>query len=176
MAAAERRLGRGLGSLLGTEPTPAVGSGIQEIALERIRPNAHQPRRVFEVAAMEELTESIRQHGVLQAVVVRRAGEDFELVAGERRTRAARLAGLSAIPAMVRDDISDSQMLELALVENVQRQDLDPIERARGSPTKRGAPEGAPLSCHDPSARGTAGMGWSDAYTSTASASVRCIS
>jgi len=132
MAAAERRLGRGLGSLLGTEPTPAVGSGIQEIALERIRPNAHQPRRVFEVAAMEELTESIRQHGVLQAVVVRRAGEDFELVAGERRTRAARLAGLSAIPAMVRDDISDSQMLELALVENVQRQDLDPIERARG--------------------------------------------
>lgn len=132
MAAAERRLGRGLGSLLGSEPAPAPGSGVQEIPLDRIRANAHQPRRVFEVAAMEELTESIRQHGVLQAVVVRRDGDGYELVAGERRTRAARAAGLVAIPATVRDDITDAQMLELALVENVQRQDLDPIERARG--------------------------------------------
>ncbi|MCY2959820.1 MAG: ParB/RepB/Spo0J family partition protein [Planctomycetota bacterium] len=132
MAAAERRLGRGLGSLLGAEPAPVSSGGVQEVPLDQIRVNPHQPRRIFEVGAMEELTESVRQHGVLQAIVVRRAGDGFELVAGERRTRAARAAGLAVIPATIRDDITDSQMLELALVENVQRQDLDPIERARG--------------------------------------------
>lgn len=132
MAAAERRLGRGLGSLLGAEPTAEPTAGVQEIPLDQIRANPHQPRRSFEPGAMEELTESIRQHGVLQAVVVRRVPDGFELVAGERRTRASRAAGLQSIPATIRDDITDGQMLELALVENVQRQDLDPIERARG--------------------------------------------
>lgn len=131
MAGTERRLGRGLGSLLGAEPPASTSAGVQEIPLDRIRANPHQPRRVFDASALDELTESIRQHGVLQAIVVRPLGEGFELVAGERRTRAARAAGLTAIPATVRDDITDAQMLELALVENVQRQDLDPIERAR---------------------------------------------
>lgn len=132
MAATERRLGRGLGSLLGAEPTPTPASGVQEIPLDRIHPNGQQPRRTFEPGAMEELTESIRQHGVLQAIVVRPSGDGYELVAGERRTRAARAAGLQFIPATIRSDISDQNLLELALVENVQRQDLDPIERARG--------------------------------------------
>lgn len=132
MGMTERRLGRGLGSLLGAESPQETSQGVQEIPLDQIRANAQQPRQVFEVGAHEELTQSIRQHGVLQAIVVRRVGTGYELIAGERRTRAARAAGLTAIPAVVRDDVSDTQMLELALVENVQRQDLDPIERARG--------------------------------------------
>ncbi len=128
----ERRLGRGLGSLLGTEVPGASGSDVREVPLDLIRANPHQPRRIFDPSAMDELAESIRQHGVLQAIVVRPQGDGYELVAGERRTRAARAAGLSTIPATVRADVSDAQMLELAMVENVQRQDLDPIERARG--------------------------------------------
>ncbi len=132
MTGTERRLGRGLGSLLGASADPAPTGGTQEIPLEAIRPNPHQPRRIFDPAALDELTESVRQHGILQAIVVRPLGTGFELVAGERRTRAARAAGLLTIPAVIRVDISDEKMLELALVENVQRQDLDPIERARG--------------------------------------------
>ncbi len=132
MAGSERRLGRGLGSLLGSAPPSSEEGHAREILLDLIHPNPHQPRRTFDPSAMEELTESVRQHGVLQAIVVRPLGEGFELVAGERRTRAARAAGLDRIPATVRGDITDAQMLELAIVENVQRQDLDPIERARG--------------------------------------------
>jgi ParB family chromosome partitioning protein len=101
------------------------------IPLDAIRANPHQPRKVFDPSALDELTESVRQHGILQAIVVRPLGDGFELIAGERRTRAARAVGLTTIPAVVRHDITDEQMLELALVENVQRQDLDPIERAR---------------------------------------------
>lgn len=128
----ERRLGRGLGSLLGAAPQPASsveGPG-QEIALDRIIPNPKQPRKVFDIAHMEELVASIQRHGVLQPIVVRPVGDKFELVSGERRTRASQIAGKTTIPAVVRTDIPDDQMLELALVENVQRQDLDPIERA----------------------------------------------
>jgi len=128
----ERRLGRGLGSLLGTESPEASIGDVREVPLDLIRANPHQPRRVFDPSAMDELAESIRQHGVLQAIVVRPQGDGYELVAGERRTRAARAAGLTVIPATVRADVTDAQMLELAMVENVQRQDLDPIERARG--------------------------------------------
>jgi ParB family chromosome partitioning protein len=102
----------------------------QEIALERIIPNPKQPRKVFDIAHMEELVASIQRHGVLQPIVVRPVGDKFELVSGERRTRASQIAGKATIPAVVRTDIRDDQMLELALVENVQRQDLDPIERA----------------------------------------------
>jgi ParB family chromosome partitioning protein len=103
----------------------------REIELESIQPNASQPRRTFDQEALAELSESIRQHGVLQPIVVRRKGEGWELIAGERRWRGARLAGLTHIPAVVRD-VPDAQMLELALVENVQREDLDPLERAEG--------------------------------------------
>lgn len=124
----EKRLGRGLGSLLGaTSPeNPA------EIEIRRIRPNPHQPRREFEESALRELSDSLRRHGMLQPVVVRRVGDDFQLISGERRWRAAQMAGLTQVPAMIREDVSEDQMLELALVENLQRQDLDPIERAEG--------------------------------------------
>ncbi len=127
----ERRLGRGLGTLLGD---PLAGRDLLEIDIEHIRPNPHQPRRTFDPAGLEELRQSIQEHGVLQPVVLRRAlaGGGYELVSGERRWRAARLAGLGTIPATLRGEVTDQEMLELALVENLQRQDLDPIERARG--------------------------------------------
>lgn len=138
---AERRLGRGLGSLLTnttpapepeTEPTSEAAAGPAKIPVEKVRPNPHQPRDRFDAEDLEELTASIQRHGVLQPIVVRRKGDEFELVSGERRLRASRAAGRPTIPATIRDDIEDGQMLELALVENLQRADLDPIERAAG--------------------------------------------
>lgn len=128
----ERRLGRGLGSLLGQPTEPEAPAGQSEIAVARIRPNPRQPRRTFDPAALEELAASIRTHGILQPIVVRPAGGDFELISGERRWRAAQVVGLKTLPAVIRIGVRDDQMLELALVENVQRQDLDAMERARG--------------------------------------------
>lgn len=128
----ERRLGRGLGSLLGGSEAPEPPKGAQELDIARVRPNPHQPRKTFDPAALEDLTQSIRQHGVLQPIVVRPSGSGFEIVSGERRWRASQAAGRLTIPATVRADIRDDQMLELALVENLQRQDLDAIERAQG--------------------------------------------
>jgi ParB family chromosome partitioning protein len=106
---------------------PSANSG--EIAVSAIDPNPDQPRRVFEAGALDALTESIRVHGVLQPVVVRRAGERYELVVGERRWRASKRAGLQAIPAVVLE-IDPRDRLEVALVENIQRHDLNPIELA----------------------------------------------
>lgn len=132
----ERRLGRGLGSLLGgSESVPASGGARQqlELPIDRILPNPFQPRQVFDVDGLDELAQSIRQHGILQPIVVRQRGDEgYELIAGERRWRAARSAGLRAIPAIVRPDVGDAEMLEVALVENVQRRDLDALEKARG--------------------------------------------
>lgn len=125
----ERRLGRGLGALL---PDSGRGPESHELALDAIAPNPHQPRKTFSPAGLEELRRSIVNHGVLQPVVVRPQGAGFELVSGERRWRAARMAGLRTIPAVVRQQVSENEMLELAIVENVQREDLDPIERAKG--------------------------------------------
>lgn len=128
----ERRLGRGLSSLLSASgPASAPSTDSTQIEIGAIRPNPHQPRKNFDVANLEELRDSIRLHGVLQPILVRRAGEGYELIAGERRWRASRLAGLQTIPAVVREGISDKEMLEVALIENLQRQDLDPMERAR---------------------------------------------
>lgn len=109
-----------------TEPEKAT----DELSLTEIRPNPFQPRRVFDPTGLEELRDSIRNHGLLQPVVVRRVEDGFQLISGERRWRATRLAGLSKIPAIVRDQVDDDEMLELALVENVQRRDLNAIERA----------------------------------------------
>jgi ParB family chromosome partitioning protein len=136
-----RRLGRGLGSLLGAttgseqevapaEPRPPEAAR-SEIELDRIQPNRQQPREVFDPEGLEELSASIREHGVLQPIVVRQVADGYELVSGERRWRSARMAGLKTIPAVVRE-VADDEMLVLAMVENVQRRDLDPIERARG--------------------------------------------
>lgn len=126
----ERRLGKGLGSLLGDRDE---SQGRSELELGLIDPNPFQPRKSMDAAGLEELRDSILQHGVLQPIVVRTSTSGrYQLIAGERRWRASRLAGLQKIPAIVKESVSDSDMLELALVENVQRRDLDPLERAQG--------------------------------------------
>ena len=120
-------LGRGLDALI---PRAAQASDMPEIPVERISRNPHQPRNHFDEADTAELAASIEQHGVLQPIVVRTTADGgYELIAGERRLRAARLAGLTHIPAVVRES-ADGQQLELALVENLQRQDLNAIEEA----------------------------------------------
>jgi len=128
----EKRLGRGLGSLLGEKPEVVAPKDARELPVSEIRPNPYQPRKTFDPEALQELAESIRTHGVLQPVVVRRQGNGYELVAGERRWRASQAIGRPTIPAVVREGLNERDMLELALVENVQRQDLDAVERARG--------------------------------------------
>ncbi|MFO7245610.1 MAG: ParB/RepB/Spo0J family partition protein [Thermaerobacter sp.] len=127
MSRERKRLGKGLEAILG----PAVQSGerVQNIPVDAVRPNPHQPRRNFDQEALEELAASIRSHGVVQPVVVVPAGDGYVLVAGERRWRAARLAGLAEVPALVRD-LDPRTMTEVALVENLQREDLTPIEEA----------------------------------------------
>lgn len=125
--AQRRGLGRGLGALIPGAEMQAAGP--QEIALAELEASPFQPRKQFDRAALEALAETIRAHGVLTPVVVRRTEVGYQIVAGERRIRAARLAGLSAIPAVVRE-ASDGQALEMALVENLQREDLNPVESA----------------------------------------------
>jgi ParB family chromosome partitioning protein len=123
-------LGRGLGALIPAEPTNAPGSGLRDIALARIRPNPHQPRTHFDEEALASLVDSIRAVGVLQPVLVRDVGEgEYELIAGERRCRAARRAGLLSIPALVQV-ADDAASLEEALVENLHREDLNPLDEA----------------------------------------------
>lgn len=121
-------LGRGLAALIPQRSSPAGGS--MEIPLARIRENPRQPRLRMDDDALAGLSESIRQHGVIQPILVTETIDGYQLVAGERRVRAARAAGLEHIPAIVRQ-LADRQQLELALVENLQREDLDPIEAAR---------------------------------------------
>ncbi len=124
---ARQSLGRGLSALLGDDQ--ATHSNINEIDIELIRPNPDQPRTRFTEAALENLAQSIRANGVVQPIVVRPQGSQFEIVAGERRWRAAQRAGLRKIPAAVRE-VSDDKLLELALIENIQREELNPIEEA----------------------------------------------
>ncbi|MCA9001922.1 MAG: ParB/RepB/Spo0J family partition protein [Planctomycetes bacterium] len=125
-------LGRGLDSLIAQGTEDEGASGQREIAITQIRPNPMQPRKVFESSHLEDLRNSIENHGVLQPICVRKVEGGFEIISGERRWRAARLAGLRTMPVVVRDQVSNSEMMELALVENLQRQDLDPIEKAQG--------------------------------------------
>src|SRR5437764_5568123 len=124
-----RPLGRGLSALISTDQQPAASDEIREIELDLIRPGSQQPRTNFDQAKLDELAQSIRSTGIIQPLLVRPKGGLFELVAGERRWRAAQLAGLARIPAIVRD-IPDERLLEMALVENIQRQELNPIEEA----------------------------------------------
>lgn len=128
----QRRLGRGLEALIGAaQPTSTGVSELQRIPTSRIRPNPYQPRREFDPAALAELEASIQANGLLQPITVRRKGESYELIAGERRLRAVRNLDWKDVPAVVRD-FDDQTMLVLALVENLQRADLNPIEEARG--------------------------------------------
>lgn len=126
----KRGLGRGLSALI-PETNLEQGDKPGEIRLDEIVPNPYQPRRLFDQEKLDELAESIRKHGVLQPIVVRKAGERYEIVVGERRYRAARQAGLESIPAVVRE-YDDRDMMQIALVENLQREDLNPIEEAEG--------------------------------------------
>jgi ParB family chromosome partitioning protein len=143
MSTPRNALGRGIGALIPKAKPTAVAPGhgseapaaaeptspANEIPLDRIVPNPEQPRRVFDAGQLDALAASIRVHGVLQPVVVRRVGEGYELVVGERRWRASREAGLDTIPAVIAEVDSDD-LLEVALIENVQRHDLNPIELA----------------------------------------------
>jgi len=122
-------LGRGLSALISTDSQQADGDEIREIEIDLIRPGHQQPRTSFDQAKLEELAQSIRTSGIIQPLLVRPRGGLFELVAGERRWRAAQLAGLARIPAIIRE-IPDDKLLELALIENIQRQELNPIEEA----------------------------------------------
>jgi ParB family transcriptional regulator, chromosome partitioning protein len=129
---AEKRLGRGLDALFNNSEGGETNSRDQAtVAVERIQKNPHQPRKAFDADELASLSASVRTHGVLQPLVVRQVGDQYQLVAGERRLRAAREAGLKAVPVRV-VDFNDQQVLEAALVENIQRTDLNPIEKAQG--------------------------------------------
>jgi ParB family transcriptional regulator, chromosome partitioning protein len=131
-------LGRGLAALIPQEasesgPNALPADSLQRIPVDRVRPNPHQPRHRFDPDQLAELAASIREHGVIMPIVVRRDPEGWVLVAGERRLRAARMAGLTEIPAVVRgSDLAADAQLVLALLENLQRADLDPIDAAEG--------------------------------------------
>ena len=131
--AQRKALGRGLSALLGT-PTPETGvdsEKLREIDIDRIVPNTQQPRKCFNEEALNELADSIRAHGLIQPIIVQPLPDNlFQLIAGERRWRAAQKAGLMKLPAVVRDSTSDAS-LEIALIENLQREDLNPIEEAQ---------------------------------------------
>lgn len=128
----KRGLGKGLQALLPeAEAESGREEGVREIEVALVKPNPFQPRKAFDGEKLEELAESIREHGVVQPIVVRVKGEGYEIVAGERRWRASRLAGLKAIPAVVRE-FSETQVMEIALIENLQREDLNPLEEAEG--------------------------------------------
>ena len=123
----KKGLGKGLGALLGTEEVE--NGGILEVRIGDVEPNANQPRKTFDDERLAALAESIKQHGVVQPLIVQQDGDTYRIVAGERRWRAARLAGLETVPVIVRD-LSDRQVMEVALIENLQREDLNPIEEA----------------------------------------------
>src|SRR5437763_10853673 len=132
-------LGKGLGALIGAPSVAARTDGgeladrVHQIDLATIVPSALQPRKDFAREALQELIDSIRQHGIIQPLIVRQAGARFELIAGERRWRAAQEAGLTQVPVIIRS-ASDMEVLELSLIENLQRADLNPIEAAQGYP------------------------------------------
>jgi ParB family chromosome partitioning protein len=131
-----RALGRGLGALLPTRPpslpppSPAPPDENLTLPINSIEPNPFQPRRIFQSEKLAELAQSIQANGIIQPLVVRKLGDRYELVAGERRWRAAKIAGLDSVPVVVRP-ITDDRLLEVSLVENIQREDLNPMETAR---------------------------------------------
>jgi ParB family chromosome partitioning protein len=132
----KKRLGRGLGSLIGNiddVTSPGIddkGNGMVELDIDRIQRGKYQPRQVFEPESLQELADSIRVQGIVQPIVVRPEGQHFELVAGERRWRAAQLAGLQKIPAVIRE-LDSKSAAAIALIENIQREDLNPLEEAQ---------------------------------------------
>ena len=125
-------LGRGLDALLGSEPPVAAATAPQQLPLDRLQPGRYQPRTKMDAEALGELADSIRAQGVIQPILVRPVGADrYEIIAGERRFRAAQMAGLAEVPVTVRD-VPDDAALAMALIENIQREDLNPLEEAQG--------------------------------------------
>jgi ParB family chromosome partitioning protein len=134
----DKKLGRGLSALLGESKVksplfnPENQDAVEKISLKKIRAGVYQPRQNFEETELQDLADSIKEHGVIQPIILRKTDEDFyEIIAGERRFRAAKIANLTEIPAIVRK-FSDNDALEIAIIENVQRSDLSPTEEARG--------------------------------------------
>lgn len=141
MGKQRKALGKGLGALIPganketldvpSADAPDQGQRVVEIQIADIEPNPHQPRTAFDPEAVEELAQSIRQKGIIQPVVVRRFGTGYQLIAGERRLRAAQQAYLQSVPALILNVGTDEEMMEISLIENIQREDLNPIEEAR---------------------------------------------
>lgn len=130
----KKALGRGLGSLIQEAQTEAAASNndaTNMVSISEIHPNPNQPRTHFNETELEELSESIRAHGVLQPLLVRKDDSGYEIIAGERRYQASKIAGLEEVPVVIKD-VDDQEMLQLALIENLQRSDLNPIEEAKG--------------------------------------------
>src|SRR5258708_15036901 len=126
-------LGRGLGALIPQRPeAPEARAtpGLAEIPISQIQPNPYQTRKTFNEASIEELARSVREHGIVQPLVVTRAGDKYKLIAGERRYRAAQKAGLTTVPALIKEMMQEGDALQIALIENIQREDLNPIEQA----------------------------------------------
>ena len=141
MSTQKKALGRGLGALIPSRPAPepapaaapaaAPNSGLLEVPIEQISPNPYQPRRTFNDASIEELSRSVKEHGIIQPLVVTKTGDNkYRLIAGERRFRAAQKAGLAIVPVVIKETMTDSDTLQVALIENIQREDLNPIEEA----------------------------------------------
>ena len=128
----KKALGKGIGALLGDLEDAGAGdsSGVVQVPVESLKPNTYQPREVFPESTLDELADSIREKGVLQPLLVEREGEFYSIVAGERRLRAAKKAGLKEIPVLVRN-FNQHEKLEVALIENIQREDLTPVEEAK---------------------------------------------
>lgn len=125
----QQRLGKGLGALIGEETPPAAADSVLELSVYDIDPNLNQPRKNFDDERLDELSQSIKTYGIVQPIIVQRNGERYIIIAGERRYRAARLAGLETVPAVVKE-YSKQAFMEVSLVENLQREDLNPIEEA----------------------------------------------
>jgi ParB family transcriptional regulator, chromosome partitioning protein len=138
MSTQKKALGRGLGALIPTRPAdasapaaPLPGIGLANIAIENISPNPYQPRKTFNEASIDELARSVKEHGIVQPLVVTKTGDNkYRLIAGERRFRAAQKAGLKHVPVVIKESIADTDILQIALIENIQREDLNPIEEA----------------------------------------------
>ncbi len=125
----KKGLGKGLGALISSANEETGSGGVVELKINEIEPNVGQPRKKFDDQKLMQLSDSVKEHGIVQPIIVRREDNIYKIVAGERRWRAARLAGLSSVPVIIKD-VSNKQVMEMALIENIQREDLNPIEEA----------------------------------------------
>lgn len=125
----KKGLGKGLGALIDSGSTDEKSDGVKELRINEIEPNKNQPRRIFNDEKLVNLSESIKQHGIVQPIIVKKENDVYRIVAGERRWRAARLAGLTTVPVIIKE-LSNKEVMELALIENLQREDLNPLEEA----------------------------------------------